>query len=161
MCSGRFLRSGSVVYSSRTKPVKRAAAQPQQPEATRRRTRPRRCPYGRSRCAPSRASGPEGRNATPRPTGAYGISDRRHLQPSTCGYIPRNLSPRKRQYASRSYAVEIHRLALDEVLHRVGRDRARCCRPRCRSARTRRRRRSISTFAPNTGLLPSASGRRG
>ena len=122
MCSGRFIRSGSVVYWSRTKPwnalpPRRSSLKPRRPEdasttlprfdldACRRPLRPRR----RERRDPRglRRGFLRRRPAPLRPAGTW---------PGTFGQKP--------AIALEIGAREVHGLALDEVLHRVSGDEA-------------------------------------
>ena len=124
MCRGRLCRSGSVVYSSRTNPrnalpPSRSSLKPRTPETAS--TMPAAVDFEARRRA--RRDRPA-RTPRSRRDGEYGISDAEICSPSTCAYVARNFSPRNRQYSSRSYPVEIHRLALDEILHRIGGDEA-------------------------------------
>ena len=123
MCRGRLFRSGSVVYSSRTNPLKRAAAEPQQLEAAHPR-RPRQIP---ARSISIRAIADPGRQAQMqrcRRHRRYGISRRRDLQPLDLRVLFKKLVAEKPAIPLQVVPVEIHRLALDEVLHRVGGDEA-------------------------------------
>ena len=160
MCSGRFSMSGSVVYSSRTKPwnalpPSRSSRKPRMPDVG--------LDDARARSSSTRAvarSGPAGRERhAAAAAGVRASPTADTCRPSTCGYRSRNVSRQKPAVRLEIVPVEVQRLALDEVLHRIGGDRARCCRPSCRSARTRRRRRASGrwrrTRAGAVGAAPS------
>ena len=123
MWSGRLCKSGSVVYPSRTNPPKRASAEPQQLEA----------PHPGSRFDDATAIDLEAGDCPVRARrrecdvpADWRVRDLgcRHLQPFDLRILREKRVAEKPAVCFEIVAAEIHRLPLDEIFHRVGRDEA-------------------------------------
>ena len=115
MCRGRLAISGSVVYSSRTKPVKalpprRSRRKPRMPDAR------------AGHLDPCRGLLGTARREAPRAAGGIGHLDGRHLDALDLRVAREERLGEEQAVGLQVVASKRHRLALDEVLHRVGGD---------------------------------------